>query len=925
MTPIEISINEMRERAARFVNEWKGETYERGESQSFWNDWFQVFGIPRRSVAKFEHYVERLSGGHGFIDLFWPGYLIVEQKSARKDLVGAEGQAFDYLFGLKHAEMPRIVISSDFERFIVRDLESGATYAFALEEFPERVEMFAWIAGHERRCFEHEDEVNVKAAELMGRLYDLLDDSGYGGHELRTLLVRLLFILFADDTGIWEHNLFADYLLNQTAEDGRDTGMHLGQLFQVLNTPEDRRQTSLDASLALFPYINGDLFAEQISLPSFDSRMRTRLADACRFDWKAISPAVFGSMFQSVMNREERRNLGAHYTREQNILKLIGPLFLDELRVEFAEASSVKALEKLHERLATMSLLDPACGCGNFLIVSYREIRRLELDIMRRIRDLKGKHYQLTSDIDYVRKVKVSQFHGIELEEFPARIAETAMYLMDHLMNVELEREFGIWTPEFPIEVSAHIEQGNAIRLDWNLVLPARECSFVLGNPPFGGMAFMAEEQQEDNETAFGGINSKGLRTGRLDYVACWYAAAMKYMAGTKIRAAFVSTNSITQGEQARTLGPLLERNGFEIDFAHRTFKWSSEAPGAAQVHVVIVGFSEGGQAKAKLIFDVPKGNTDPTAVAVKAINSYLEGHAVTPSKRYEPWLSGLPRASKGSQPTDGGYLIVEPEDYERVAGDSIARKYLRPFRQSTEMLYDKPRWCLWLADAQPSDIRESSVLRSRLALVSAARLKSKTASVREQAATPALFTQIRQPRCRYLALPEVSTVNRDFIPGRYYDPDVIAGNKLILWPDAPLWLFGYLQSSAFMSWVTAFSGRMKSDFMIAPSTVYFTFPFIMPAGPQLQAVEQRAQAVLDTRDAHPGQTLADLYDRLAMPSDLRAAHLELDAAIERLYGLKKPTPAERLTRLLAEYQRLSAPLTTLPAHRRQTRAREAG
>lgn len=910
MAPVEVGINEMRERAARFVTEWRGETYERGESQSFWNDWFEIFGIRRRKVATFEHYVSKLSGGNGFIDLFWPGYLVVEQKSANKDLIAAEGQAFDYLHGLSQKDMPRLVISSDFATFHVHDLDDGTVMDFAVEDLPKHIEMFAWIAGHQKRHFEHEDEVNIKAAELMGRLYDLLDESGYADHGLRTLLVRLLFILFADDTGIWERNLFADYLLNQTAEDGRDVGMHLGQLFQVLNTPIESRQRTLDESLARFPYINGDLFGEQVSLPSFDAKMRSRLVDATKFDWSAISPAIFGSMFQSVMDTDQRRTIGAHYTREQNIFKVIEPLFLDELRAECASASSVKALEKLHERLSALTFFDPACGCGNFLIVAYREIRRLELEIMRRIRDLKGPHYQMTSDIDYVRKVKVSQFYGIEIEEFPARIAETAMYLMDHLMNIELEKEFGLWRPEFPIRVSAHIGQGNAIRLDWNTVLPANRCSYLFGNPPFVGMAWMNEEQQDDNRHAFADIDAAGLRTGRLDYVACWYAKAFAYMTRTAVRAAFVSTNSITQGEQARTMGPILERNGYEIDFAHRTFKWSSEARGTAQVHVVVIGFSYGGLAPKKMVFEYPTPASDPTAVPVGDINFYLDGHATTPSKRYQPMVGGLPNASKGSQPTDGGNLIVGVEDYELVAADPIAAKYLRPFRQSTEMLYSKERWCLWLREAPASDLRTSPVLRARLCDVATARSASRTASVRAQAQTPWLFTQIRQPSSRYLALPEVSTMQRDYIPGRYYEADVIAGNKLIVWPDAPLWLFSYLHSAAFMAWVRSFSGRMKSDFMIAPSTVYFTFPFVVPSGEVLAHIENAAQAVLDARSSNAGQSLADMYDPLTMPTDLRRAHNGVDALIDGLYGLKQPTPAERLARLLREYESLSAPLT---------------
>ena len=780
----------------------------------------------------------------------------------------------------------------------------------------------ARIAGYQRRSFAEEDEVNIHAAELMGRLYDLLDDSGYGGHDLDLLLVRLVFIMFADDTQVWEKNRFTDYLLDRTAEDGLDLGPHLSLLFQILDTPKSKRQTSLDVDLARFPHINGDLFAETIRMPSFDRAMRDRLVEAAKFDWSGISPAVFGSMFQSVMDKEQRRNLGAHYTREQNILKVIEPLFLDGLRARLDAASSIQALRRLQEDLGHLTFFDPACGCGNFLIVAYRELRRFELDLLRKLRELEGGETQLTTDLQEHRSIEVDQFYGIDCEEFPVRIAQVAMYLVDHLANVALDAEFGLWFPSFPIASSAHIELGNALRMDWRKLLPTEECSYLFGNPPFHGMAWMSAEQQEDNHLVFAGAETRGLRTGRLDYVACWYAKALDYLAGSDARAAFVSTNSLTQGEQARTMEPLLARSGFEIDFAHQTFPWTSEARGKAHVHVVIIGFSRTGRAKTRVLYEYPDGKGEPIARLTDHINFYLQGHAIAPTKRYAPMLPDLPIATQGNKPWDGGHLIVGPAQYEEVAADPIAANYLRPFRQATEMLHDRLRWCLWLKDAPPSDLRASRVLRERLVRVAEVRLSSKTASVREQARTPALFVQVRQPTTRYLALPEVSSKNREYIPGRYYDPEVIAGNKLIVWPNAPLWLFGYLQSAAFMAWARAFAGRMKSDFSISPSTVYFTFPFIRPTGTALVRVEQAAQAVLDARDAHASESLADLYDPLAMPRDLRQSHDRLDAAIDALYRLRKPTSAERFTRLGAEYAALAAPLEAIPARKRRSASR---
>lgn len=918
MATATLNWNEMRSRARAFVREWQDETSEKSESQSFWTEWFGIFGLKRRGTIAYEQAARREStGGHGWLDAFWPKHLAIEHKSAGKSLEDAIDQAIDYLGSVKQSDWPRYVMSSDFQHFLILDLETGEKIAFPLEELPQRLEMFGWIAGYERRSFAEEDEVNVRAAELMGRLYDLLDGSGYGGHDLDLLLVRLVFIMFADDTSVWEKNRFTDYLIDRTAEDGSDLGPRLSLLFQVLDTPRSQRQTSLDEDLARFPHINGDLFAETIRMPSFDRAMRARLIEAAQFNWSGISPAVFGSMFQSVMDSEQRRNLGAHYTREQNILKVIEPLFLDELRTRLDAASSVHALRRLRDDLSRLTFFDPACGCGNFLIVAYRELRRLELDLLRKLRELEGGGGQLTTDLDAHRSICVDQFYGIDVEEFPVRIAQVAMYLVDHLANLELDEEFGLWFPSFPITSSAHIELTNALRLDWNALLPADECSYLFGNPPFHGIAWMTGVQQEDNRLVFSGADARGLRTGRLDYVACWYEKAFEYLAGTDSRAAFVSTNSLTQGEQARTMGPLLARHGFEIDFAHQTFPWTSEARGKAQVHVVIIGFSRAGRGKTRVLYEYPDGKGEPIARLADHINFYLQGHATAPAKRYMPLLDGLPNASKGSQPTDGGHLIVEPRDYEAVAADPIAANYLRPFRQSTEMLRDRKRWCLWLVDAAPSELLSSAVLKERLRGVAEARSASKTASVRAQAKTPALFTQIRQPSLRYLALPEVSSKNREYVPGRYYEAEVIGGNKLILWPDAPLWLFGYLQSAAFTAWVRAFAGRMKSDFSISPSTVYFTFPFIKPTSATMVRLEQAAQAVLDARDAHPGESLAALYDPLAMPHDLRRAHDRLDSIIDGLYRLKKPSEAERLSRLGSEYAALTTPLEATPTRRR--------
>jgi len=909
----QLTINEIRGRARAFSNEWRDESRESAERQTFWNEWFEIFGIRRRRLVAFEHHVKKLSGKPGSIDVFWPGKILAEHKSRDEDLDKAMGQAENYLAGLEEAELPRLVVLSDFARFRVRDLDEGVTYAeFGIDELADHIELFTFLAGYRPRVFGDQDAVNVKAAELMGRIHDALDGSGYSGHPLRVLLVRLLFLLFADDTGVWETGLFEGFLEQRTDADGRDLGPQLAALFDVLDTPPEHRQSTLDEGLAAFPFINGQLFSERLPMVAFDAATRERLMKAARFNWSAISPAIFGSMFQSVMKPEERRAIGAHYTTEQNILKVIEPLFLDELRAELERVGKDRrSLLAFREKIAELRFFDPACGCGNFLVIAYRELRALELDVLKRLRDLDSRLHegQLTTDASALSQVDVDQFYGIEIEEFPCRIAEVAMYLMDHLANQDLSREFGLYYARFPLHAGAHIHNTNALGIDWGDVLAAGECDYLLGNPPFVGMSRLDEQQQQDNRAVFSelaaerGIDISKLRTGRLDYVACWYAKAWLYMRRTLMRAAFVSTNSITQGEQARSLGPLCDELGFVIDFAHRSFRWTSEARGKAIVTVVIIGFSEGGRRTTKLLYDYPDRSHTPSERVAKVINWYLtDGPRVYPPKRTKPLIDGLPESTKGSQPTDGGHLIVDEPELPAIEADPIAASYLRRYLQANELLKGGQRWCLWLADADPGDLRRSPILTQRLAAVRQERLGSKTASVRDAADTPAVFTQNRQPTIRYLALPEVSTERRRYIPASYFEPDIIAGNKLILFPGADLWLFGMLQSAMFMAWIKALAGRMKNDISISPDLTYCTFPFPSPAT-RRASVEEGARGVLDARANFSDATLADLYDPLTMPAELTAAHRKLDRAVDALYGRGRFDEINRLPRLLERYQ----------------------
>ena len=531
-------------------------------------------------MATFERQAKRISTGRGgFIDLFWPGYIIAEHKSRGADLAKAlDTQALDYLGEIPQKQFPRLVVASDFARFRVLDLDPdtgdrGEEVEFSIDDFPRELDRFMFLAGYEQTSFKEEDAVNVDAAALLGKVYEGLEEIGYEGHDLQVFTVRLLFVMFADDTGLWERNQFGRYLLDRTAEDGHDLGMHLGRLFEVLNTPDAKRSKALDEDLGAFPYVNGGLFEERVQTPDCTRAIRDSLLEASDFDWSRISPAMFGSIFQSVMNKEERRQLGAHYTREKNIRRVIDPLFLNELHAELeACGQSRQKLRNLHDRLAQIRCFDPAMGCGNFLVIAYQELRRIETDLLRR---LHTKDVQMTTTLDTWRKVSPGQFYGIEIEEFPARIAQTAMYLVDHLENEALGKAFGRNIVDLPPGRTATVHVGNALQVDWNKVLPAGDCTYLFGNPPFAGQKTRSANQTEDLRMVWGAGYGRWL-----DYVTAWYKKASGYMAESSGRAAFVSTNSITQGEQvARMWRPLVDA-GIQIDFAHRTFRWSSEAKG---------------------------------------------------------------------------------------------------------------------------------------------------------------------------------------------------------------------------------------------------------------------------------------------------------------------------------------------------------
>ena len=915
-----LSWNEIRVRAASFVQEWRNTVRERSEAQSFYNDFFEIFGVKRRTVARYEQHVKKLDNRSGFIDLFWPGVLIVEQKSAGRNLTNAYEQAGEYFDALKESERPRYILVSDFQSFELHDLDERKTLAFPLKDLPEHVEAFGFILGVQRRTFRDQDPVNIQAAELVGQLHDSLFESGYRDHDLERFLVRIVFCLFADDTGIFEpRDIFLDFIETRTGEDGSDTGARLIELFQVLDTPEDQRQKTRDEDLTQFPYVNGDLFNEPLRIPAFDSAMRRILLDACNFDWSNISPAIFGALFQSIMDPEERRAIGAHYTTEKNILKVIEPLFMDDLQAEFAHLQSRKdsrrlaELKRFQKKLGNMRLFDPACGCGNFLIIAYRELRALEIEVLKEIHQ-RGQKDALVEDLS---QIDVDQFYGIELKEFPVRIAETALWMMDHIMNNRLSLEFGQIYARIPLQTAPHIIHGDALETDWDTLLPAQECSFVFGNPPFGGAKFQTNEQREQVRR----IASLGKSGGTLDYVTAWFIKAGEYVQKSETRIGFVSTNSITQGEQVGQLWPILfDRYKLEIAFAHRTFAWGSDARGKAHVHVVIIGLDKRVQARAnKRLFSYPdiKGESEETSHTV--ISPYLidagglKGQYLIVHEESHP-INGMAKLITGTQPIDEGHYIFDTQQREVFLSDEPdAEQFLRPFVGAREYLQGGTRWILALQGVSPSDLKKLPHVRERMRAVREYRLKSKRKSTLAIADFPTKYNIEVIPTTPFLVIPEVTSERREYVPIGWLEPPVIPSNKLRLLPNATLADFAILTSTMHMAWMRVVTGRMKSDYMYSVGVVYNTFPTppgFMNGNADLSKLEQFAENVIDARAAHPDATLADLYDPDLMPSNLRREHQALDRAVDRLYRRSGfASERARVEHLFMLYEKMHSPL----------------
>jgi type I restriction-modification system DNA methylase subunit len=899
-----LSWNEIKDRAVKFSKEWKDTTNEEADAKPFLDAFFDVFGITRKKIGTFEHRVKKLSDADGYIDLLWKGTILVEMKSRGKNLDKAFQQAIDYTHGLKQNELPKYVLVCDFHIFRLYDTEEQTTLQFTLDELIQNVQSFGYLLGYQKKTFKEQDPANIKAAELMGKLHDRLEEIGYEGHPLEVYLVRILFCLFAEDTTIFEKQQLQDYIENRTAEDGSDLASKLQELFQVLNTAKDKRFKNLDEQLNDFPYVNGKLFEEILPMASFDSKMRQALLDCCYIDWSKISPAIFGSMFQSVMNPKERRNLGAHYTSESNILKLIKPLFLDELWAEFESIKSNKnKLPEFHKKISQLKFLDPACGCGNFLVITYRELRLLELEILRAT----YKSGQGILDVREIMLLDVDMMCGIEYEEFPARIAEVAMWLIDHQMNMQISNEFGQYFARLPLKKSAKIVHGNALRVDWEEVVSKKALTHIIGNPPFLGHHMQSEEQKKDLHFVMQGIKAAGV----MDYVTAWYYKASKYILDTKIKAAFVSTNSVVQGEQVGILWSYLLSNfSIKIHFAHRTFKWNNEAKGNAAVYCVIIGFANF-DTNNKYIFDYEDIRGEAHELKVKNINPYLvDAKDILIENRNTP-ICNVPKMMYGSKPTDGGfYILSDEEKIDFLIKEPNASKFIKPFLSAREYLNGEKRWCIWLVDANPNELKNCPMILQRIEAVKKFRSESIAASTRDYKYHN-LFRQVTQPKDDFLLVPRTTSENRSYIPIGFFSKDFIVSDTCQSIPNATLFHFGILNSTMHMAWVKTTCGRLKSDFRYSKDIVYNNYPWPEnPSDKQIKTIEEKAQNVLDVRASFPTSSLADLYNPLTMPPALVKAHNELDKAVDAAYSKQAFTSeAKRMEFLFELYEKYTAGL----------------
>jgi hypothetical protein len=898
--------------AADFAERWRNATDEKQQAQHFWQDFFRdVCQIPDLRAAGIEFEKRVTSSKKGtttFIDVFWKDTFLAEHKSAGKDLDAAEAQAREYVVSLPPALRPPVIILSDFARFRIVDVLLNKSVEFTLDKLPDELDRIEAIIGHRTSGLTNvQVEADQKAAQLMADLYVQLENNRYEGHHASVFMVRILFCLFADDTRMWQTGIF-EKLVKDSNVLGTDLGARLAALFEMLDTPRDERPSFIDPFISPFPYVNGGIFSERLPVVYFNTEMRNALLNCCAYDWSGINPTIFGALFQDIKSKDERRANGEHYTTEANIDKTIRPLFIDELHAKLETAwDNEGKLKELQRELGTYQVLDPACGCGNFLITTYKRLRQLELDIIVRIKQLEGTLGQ-TSLLDVAEDlfVRLEQLHGIEYVEWSAQIAKVAIYLTDHQENLKLETVLGVAANRFPLAHAANIVQGNALQIDWSSVCPIGDRTVIVGNPPFLGTTWQSDEQKADQDRIWGGVS----RSGALDYVTNWYLLAAEQIGSTKARAAFVSTNSVSQGQQAGIIWQELFSRGFEITFAHRTFVWESDASGKAAVHCVIIGFAYRPSKAARALYYYSHERGAPVLRMVKNINPYLlDAPNVIITARSKPISEGLQPITNGSKPTDDGLLSnLTPAEADAIrAIDPIAAKYLRPIMGAQEFISGKERFCLWLAEVDPADLVNSTELKRRVSEVKAMRSASAKATTRRDAATPYLFQEIRQPTTDFIAVPEVSSQGRDYVPIGFFSPYHVPTNKLKYVPLGDLWLFAVLNSSVFNIWVKSVSMRLKSDYSISTELTYNNFPLPELTASQIGELRLAGQSILDARAKHPGASLAILNNPDAMPTDLIKAHRANDSSVLKVFGLSsQASEDEIMLKLLTLYTQMA-------------------
>ena len=921
-----MTVNEQKTAAKAFVEAWKDKGYEKGESQPFWLALLRnVFGVEK--PEEFIIFEEQVKLDHtSFIDVLIPEtHVMIEQKGSNKDLrkpiKQSDGtlltpfqQAKRYSSELPYSQRPRWIVTCNFQTFLVYDMEnpSGEPEEILLDNLEKEYYRLSFLVDTGNTHLKREMEISIQAGDIVGVLYDAIlkqyidPTNEHSLKSLNMLCVRLVFCLYAEDAGIFgRKNMFHDYLAGFQTKDMRRA---LIDLFKILDTKPEDRDPYDNSMLSEFPYVNGGLFAdENIEIPQFTDEIRDVILSKASddFDWSEISPTIFGAVFESTLNPETRRAGGMHYTSIENIHKLIDPLFLDELKQEFEEIKEVKVAKtrenKLHafqEKLSKLKFLDPACGSGNFLTETYISIRRLENDILKELNQGQivfggfGGYNPI--------QVSISQFYGIEINDFAVTVAKTALWIAESQMMKETENVVHMQLDFLPLKTNAFIVEGNALQVDWEQVVPKNELSYIMGNPPFVGARYMSKEQKDDLISIFG---KEWKNVGNLDYVTCWHKKSVEMMKGTSIRTALVSTNSISQGEAVTDLWKPLFDTGVHIDFAHRTFRWDSEAKLKAHVHCVIIGFSLGLNIDKKLLFSSGRPQI------VNNINGYLlDADNVFIDKRQKP-ISDVPPIMLGGQAIDDGNLVLSEDEMEElISCEPLAKQFIRPYMMGKDFINRKPRYCIWLVNADPSILKKCTHIMERVRNVEKFRLASQRSSTLRAAQTPTLFASIVECKNTYVAIPKVSSENRRYIPMDFLSGEIIPGDKLFTMSDANLYHFGVLTSNVHMAWMRAVCGRLKSDYSYSNTIVYNNFPWCNPTSEQKEKIKQTAQAILDARNLFPDCSLADLYDSVAMPPQLRKAHQLNDKAVMEAYGfpIKNFTESDCVAELMKMYQELT-------------------